>query len=98
MSSTVVAQEYKDPLFFLPMAAPPVAGIDGVERHVLDGPIALRDNRLIELDKLGIMGSMVGDESVTYFLLPEDPAVGIAMSNPNGGEDTFICCWWYLPE
>lgn len=70
------------------------------EPYVTNEGIVLEDryDELLEYDKLGISPSIIAENSsdtLGFYGVPGEPAIGLAVKGPRQGDDTFICCWFY---
>ncbi len=99
-ASVAIAQnQYDGFMVFKPATSDELSSIRGVDQYGIDGAISLPDGRYAAPNSLGLDSTNPNNlQGIQQYYVPDKPALGLAISNNQGGDDTFICCWWYFPE
>lgn len=97
-----LAQVYDGFFVFRPPNSIIAPQISHFDKFAIDNGIVLPDGRHVPSGSLGVFGNDGGNigygDNMELFFVPENPALGVSIVNSEGGDDTFICCWWYFPE
>ena len=91
--------QYDGFMVFRPATDYELGVIPGLDQYDLDNGITLPDGRAVSPNRLGLGITDPDDLSdFQQYFVPDQPALGLAISDNQGGDDTFICCWWYFPQ